>query len=281
MKTGLIMEGGAMRGMFTAGVIDILMENGVVFDGAVGVSAGAAFGCNYKSRQIGRVIRYNTRFVQDRRYGSLRNLLRTGNFYSTDFCYGDVPLKYDVFDFDAYDRDPMDFYVVCTDVETGRAVYHRYTGWADHGFDWIRASASMPLVSQIVEIDGQKLLDGGIADSIPLAYFQRIGYAKNVVILTQPRGYVKGPNRAMPLIRAKYRAYPRLVEALERRHIVYNETTAYIEDAERRGEVFVIRPGAAIPVSRTEKAPAKLRNAYQLGRQAAEDALPALVRFLG
>lgn len=281
MKTGLIMEGGAMRGMFTAGVIDVLMENDIVFDGAIGVSAGAAFGCNYKSKQIGRVIRYNTKFVQDKRYGSFRNLLRTGNFYSTEFCYGEVPLKYDVFDFDTYNRNPMDFYVVCTDIETGKAVYHKYDGWEDHGFDWIRASASMPLVSQIVEIDGQKLLDGGIADSVPLKYFQSIGYTKNAVILTQPKGYIKEPNRALPLIRAKYRAYPKLVEALAHRHILYNETTAYIEKAEQNGEIFVIRPEAALPVKRTENDPQKLRATYQLGRKAAEINLSALKQAIG
>lgn len=278
MKTGLIMEGGAMRGLFTAGVIDVLMEHGIEFDGAIGVSAGAAFGCNYKSRQIGRVLRYNTKFVQDKRYGSFRNLLRTGNFYSTEFCYGEVPLRYDVFDFDTYARNPMDFYVVATDIETGQAVYHKYGGWDDHGFDWIRASASMPLVSQIVEIDGQKLLDGGIADPIPLKYFQSIGYTKNVVILTQPKGYIKTPNRAMPLIRAKYRAYPKLVEALAKRHIVYNETLAFIEEAEQNGNMFVIRPEAPLPVSRTEKDLEKLRAAYQLGRTAADESLTALIQ---
>lgn len=280
MKTGLIMEGGAMRGMFTAGVIDVLMENGIEFDGAIGVSAGAAFGCNYKSHQIGRVIRYNTRFVQDKRYCSFRNLIKTGNIYSTEFCYGEVPLKYDVFDFDTYRSDPMEFHVVCTDIETGKAVYHKYEGWEDHGFDWIRASASMPLVSQIVEIDGLKLLDGGIADSVPLRYFRSIGYEKNIIILTQPKGYVKGRNKAMPLIKAKYRAYPKLVEAMEQRHTVYNETLAYIAKEERKGSVLVFRPEAPLPVSRTETDPEKLRSAYEIGRTAAEENLAAIVQYM-
>lgn len=280
MKTGLIMEGGAMRGMFTAGVIDVLMENGIEFDGAIGVSAGAAFGCNYKSHQIGRVIRYNTRFIQDKRYCSLRNLIKTGNIYSTEFCYGEVPLKYDVFDFDTYRSNPMEFHVVCTDIETGKAVYHKYEGWEDHGFDWIRASASMPLVSQIVEIDGLKLLDGGIADSVPLRYFQRIGYEKNVIILTQPKGYVKSRNKAMPLIKAKYRAYPKLVVAMEQRHTVYNEMLAYIAEEERKGSALVLRPEAPLPVSRTETDPEKLRSAYEIGRAAAEEKLAAIVQYM-
>lgn len=280
MKTGLIMEGGAMRGMFTAGVMDVLMENGIEFDGAIGVSAGAAFGCNYKSKQIGRVIRYNTQFVQDKRYCSFRNLCKTGNIYSTEFCYGKVPLEYDPFDFNAYDRDPMDFYVVCTDIETGKAVYHKYEGWEDHGFDWIRASASMPLVSQIVEIDDQKLLDGGIADSVPLRYFQRIGYEKNVIILTQPNGYVKGKNKAIPLIRAKYRAYPKLIDAMEHRHTVYNQTLHYIAEQECKGTVFVIRPEAPLPVSRTETDPKKLMEAYQIGRDVAVLQIPAIKKYI-
>ena len=171
------------------------MENGVTFDGAVGVSAGAAFGCNIKSHQIGRVLRYNTRFCADKRYCGMSSLLKTGNIYSTEFCYGEVPLKYDPFDFETYKKDPMEFYVVSTDVETGRPVYHKYTGEEDSGFDWIRASASMPLVSQIVEIDGQKLLDGGISDSIPVEFFESLGYDRNVAVLTQPKTYQKSKNK--------------------------------------------------------------------------------------
>lgn len=178
MKTGLILEGGAMRGMFSAGVMDVMMENGIRFDGIIGVSAGAAFGVNYKSGQIGRVIRYNAKYCRDKRYCGVGSLLKTGNLFNTEFCYGEVPLKLDVFDFDTYEKDPTAFYVTCTDIESGKPVYHEYTGRNDHGFDWIRASASLPLVSQIVEIDGVKLLDGGIADSIPVAYFESIGYTK-------------------------------------------------------------------------------------------------------
>ena len=280
MKRGLILEGGAMRGLFTAGVMDVLMENGVVFDGAVGVSAGAAFGCNYKSGQIGRVLRYNTRFCGDKRYCGIRTLLKTGNIYSTDFCYGEVPLKLDAFDFAAYDKNPMEFHVVCTDIETGEPVYHAYTGWEDHGFDWIRASASMPLVSQIVEIEGKKLLDGGITDSIPVRYFEDMGYERNVVVLTRPNGYRKGKSRAMALIRKKYRAYPKLIEAMERRPVMYNEELDYVAREEQKGKLFVIRPAAPLPVSRVEKNPERLREAYHAGRSAAERCLDALKSYL-
>ncbi|MBQ3054331.1 MAG: patatin family protein [Clostridia bacterium] len=280
MKKGLILEGGAMRGLFTAGVLDVMMENGIVYDGAIGVSAGAAFGCNYKSGQIGRVIRYNTKFIRDKRYCGFRVLLRTGNFYSTEFCYKEVPLKYDIFDFDAYRKNPMDFYVVCTDIEAGKAVYHKFEGDKETGFDWIRASASMPIVSQIVEIDGKKLLDGGITDSVPLKYFQSIGYDKNVVILTQPKGYVKKKNRFIPLIKHIYKNYPNMVEAIKNRHNVYNDTLDYISEQEKMGTAFVIQPKEDLPVKRTERSPEKLRETYEIGRQIALELLPDILEYL-
>ena len=281
MKTGLILEGGAMRGLFTAGVLDVLMENKITFDGVIGVSAGAAFGCNFKSGQIGRAVRYNVRFCRDKRYCGLGSLLKTGDFFNTDFCYGEVPLKLDPFDFDAFEKDPTDFYVVCTDVETGQALCHRYTGWDDQGFDWIRASASMPLVSRMVEIEGRKLLDGGIADSIPAACFEEMGYTRNVVILTQPEGYRKKKNQALPLVRRKYRAYPKLVEAMERRHLVYNAELDYVAKAKAEGRMFVIQPEAALAVRRIEKNPEKLRAAYEEGRKTAIRQREALSEFLG
>ena len=280
MKKGLILEGGAMRGLFTAGVMDVLMQGGVRFDGAIGVSAGAAFGCNYKSGQIGRVLRYNTRFCADPRYCSVHSLRTTGNLFSEDFCYGEVPLKLDPFDFEAYARNPMAFWVVCTDVETGEAVYHEYLGREDHGFDWIRASASMPLASRIVEIEGRKLLDGGIADSIPVRFFEGIGYERSVVVLTRPLGYRKRENRAMPLIRKVYRNYPRLVEALARRHEMYNAELDEIARQEAEGRLLVIRPDASLPVRRVEKDPERLRAAYEAGCEVAGRRLAEIRAFL-
>ena len=280
MKKGLILEGGGMRGLFTAGVLDVLMENGVVFDGAIGVSAGAAFGVNYKSGQIGRALRYNVKYVRDKRYCGMRVLLRTGNIFNTEFCYGEVPLKLDPFDFDAYEKNPMEFFVAATDVETGLPVYHKYEGREDHCFDWIRASASMPLVSQFVEIDGMKLLDGGVSDSIPVKYFESIGYEKNVVVLTQPKTYRKKENRALPIAKLKYRNYPNLVGAMANRHLCYNETLEYIEEKEQRGELFVIRPETDLPVGRVEKDPDKLRAAYSIGRKTTEELLQSIRAYL-
>ena len=280
MKRGLVLEGGAMRGMFTAGVTDVLMEHGIEFDGAVGVSAGAAFGCNYKSRQIGRVIRYNTRFCKDKRYGGIGVLLKTGDIYSKDFAYNEVPLKHDIFDFDTYENNPMEFYVVCTDVESGKAFYHKYEGKNDHGFEWIRASSSMPMVSNIVEIDGKKFLDGGISDPIPLKFFESIGYEKNIVILTRPANYIKGKSKFMTLFKLKYKSFPLFIETMLKRPDVYNSTLKYIRQKEKLGEVLVIRPPAPLPVSRTEKDPDKLREAYNIGRKTALSRIDEIKKFL-
>ena len=170
MKTGLIMEGGAMRGMFTAGVLDVLMENGLVTDGAIGVSAGAVFGCNYKSHQIGRVIRYNTEYCNDKRYASFKNLVKTGNLYSEQFCYHEVPEKLDPFNEAAFAASPMDFFVVCTDVKTGEPIYHKCRKGDAEDVRWMEASASMPLAAKIVKIGHYGLLDGGVADSIPVRF---------------------------------------------------------------------------------------------------------------
>lgn len=280
MKKGLVLEGGAMRGMFTAGVIDIFMENGLDFDAAVGVSAGAAFGCNIKSRQIGRAIRYNTRFCSDRRYCSISSLIKTGDIFNTEFCYGEIPLTLDPFDFEAYEKNPMEFYTVSTDICTGRAVYHKYEGQSDHGFDWIRSSASMPLVSRTVEIEGQKLLDGGIADSIPVRFFEQKGFDKIVVILTRPGDYRKKKNPLIPIMRLKYRKYPKLVKTMENRHSVYNDTLEYIEKKEKNGEIFVIRPPEPLMVGKIERNPKKLLEAYNTGRKETEKSLEKLREFL-
>ena len=180
MKKGLVLEGGAMRGLWTAGVTDVMMEHDIWPDGLIGVSAGAAFGCNYKSRQIGRAIRYNTRFARDKRYSGLWSLLTSGDYFNAKFGYHVVPYEYDLFDTKTFEQNPMQFIVVCTDVETGEAVYHDMNHVSFDELEWLRASASMPLVSKVVEVQGRKLLDGGVSDSIPLSFFESIGYDRNV-----------------------------------------------------------------------------------------------------
>ena len=279
-KQGLVLEGGAMRGMFTAGVLDVLMENGIEFHGIVGVSAGAAFGCNYKSRQIGRAIRYNTDYCRDKRYCSFWSLLKTGDLYGADFCYREIPEKLDIFDTEAYRNNPVEFYVTVTDVNTGKALYYRCDKGDKRDLELIRASASMPLVSRIVEVDGNKLLDGGVTDSIPLKFFEEKGFNRNIVVLTQPKDYVKKKNQAIPVARIMLRKYPKIIEAMKNRHIMYNETTKYIEDKERMGEILVIRPEKTLPVKRVERNPEVLWSVYNIGRDIAINRLDEIKAFL-
>lgn len=279
-KKGLVLEGGAMRGLFTCGVLDFFMEKGIEFDGAVGISAGACFGCNLKSRQPGRALRYNLRFAGDKRYCSFRSLFKTGDIYNADFCYHKIPQELDPFDFDALKKNPMEFYMGVTDVETGEAAFPQLVDGCDKDLEWMRASASMPLAAKIVEIDGGKYMDGGIADSIPLQFMQSKGYDRNVVILTQPRNYVKKPNSLMPLIRLVYRKYPNFVRAVACRHEMYNAETRYIFEQEKAGNALVICPDAALGISRIEKKRSELQRVYDMGRNIAERRLDEITEFL-
>lgn len=281
MKRGLVLEGGAMRGLWTAGITDVMMEHDIWPDGLIGVSAGAAFGCNYKSRQIGRTIRYNMRFAKDSRYSGIRSLLTTGDYFNAEFDYHIVPKQYEIYDDDAFNRNPMEFIVVCTDVETGEAVYKPLTEANYDTYEWIRASASMPLVSKVVSIQGRKLLDGGVADSIPLAYTESIGYDRNVVVLTQPLGYQKEHNRLMPLMRLALRRYPEMIKALDYRHIMYNKQLEYVAQAERKGRCLVIRPDAKIPIGHISHNPQQMQHVYQIGRAIGERYIERIKDFWG
>ena len=270
MKKGLVLEGGAMRGLWTAGVIEVMMEHDIRPDGLIGVSAGAAFGCNYKSRQIGRAIRYNTRFAKDPRYSGWKSLLKSGDYFNAEFGYHVVPYEYDIFDTETFEKDPLEFTVVCTDVETGAAVYHLMDHVDYDELEWLRASASMPLASKIVEVGGWKLLDGGVSDSIPLEYYERQGYKRNVVILTQPLGYRKKHLALMPLMRLALRKYPHFLKALDERHLMYNCQLDYVAEAERLGRCLVIRPDEDIPIGHLSHDPQQMRLVYDMGRKVGE-----------
>lgn len=278
-KRGLVLEGGAMRGLWTAGVLDVMMEHDVWPDGMIGVSAGAAFGCNMKSRQPGRAIRYNTRFAKDARYSGLRSWLTTGNYYNAEFGYHTMPRELDPFDNAAFEQNPMAFYVVCTDVETGQPVYRQLTEATEETYDWIRASASMPLASRVVELQGYKLLDGGVSDSIPLEYFESIGYSRNVVILTQPDGYSKAHSKLMPLMRLSLRRFPMMVQAMDRRHIMYNRQLAYVAEAEHSGRCLVIRPKEPIPIGHISHDAKQMLLVYEQGRTIGEEYLESIKAF--
>lgn len=280
MRTGLVLEGGAMRGLFSAGVMDVFMQQGVMFDGIVGVSAGAAFGCNYKSRQQGRAIRYNKRFANDPRYSGLRSLFKSGDIFNAEFAYHVVPAEYDIFDEAAYESNLTEFHVVCTDVLTGKPVYKSLPKADYNCYEWIRASASMPIVSKVVDLEGYRLLDGGISDSIPLRYFEDQGYDRCVVILTQPLGYVKRTSRLLPVMRMWMRKYPQFVSAFAHRPEMYNAQTAYVREREQQGRVVVIRPDEPLPIGHIEHDADRMQRVYDIGLRKGEQMIEQVKAFL-
>lgn len=270
MKTGLILEGGGMRGLFTAGILDVMMERDIRVDGIVGVSAGACFGCNYLSHQPGRVIRYNMKMKDEPRYMSVRNILRTGNLLDAEFAYHTLPDVLDPFDKEAYARSRTEFHVVCTDAVTGQPVYRHLTPPVDYELmEWIRASSSLPLVSRPVRIGDLLLLDGGISDSIPLKYFQDLGYGRNIVVLTQPKGFRKQHTKLMHLFRLFMRRYPAIIRAMDRRHIMYNAQLDYLAREEQAGRIVVLAPEDTLPIGRTEQDAARMQLVYDMGRRTA------------
>lgn len=279
MKKGLVLEGGAMRGLFSAGVIDILMENNLLPDGVIGVSAGAAFGCNIKSKQPGRVIRYNKKLAHDWRYASFRSLLTTGDYFGGEYAYHYMPRHLDYFDVETFNNNPMEFWVVCTNVGTGKAVYKRLMEVDDNCLEYIRASASMPIAARIVTVEGKKLLDGGIADSIPLRFFQEQGYNRNLVVLTQPANYVKEPNKLMPLMRLCLRRHPRIIRALEQRHIMYNNQLEYVRQEEKKSNTLVLRPETALTIGHLSHNPDDMQATYEHGRKVATKHLEEIKAF--
>lgn len=279
MKKGLVLEGGAMRGLFSAGVIDILMENNLLPDGVIGVSAGAAFGCNMKSKQPGRVIRYNKKLAHDWRYASFRSLLTTGDYFGGEYAYHYMPRHLDYFDVETFNNNPMEFWAVCTNVGTGKAVYKRLMEVDDNCLEYIRASASMPIAARIVTVEGKKLLDGGIADSIPLRFFQEQGYDRNLVVLTQPANYVKEPNKLMPLMRLWLRRHARIIRALEQRHIMYNNQLEYVRQEEKKSNTLVLRPETALTIGHLSHNPDDMQATYEHGRKVATKHLEEIKAF--
>ena len=278
MKVGLVLEGGAMRGMYSAGVLDVFIERGVHVDGIVGVSAGACFGCNLFSGQKGRALRYNQRFAGDPRNVSIRSWITTGDIVNRKFAYYVIPTKYDVFDEEAFEAYGGEYWVVVTNVETGEAEYMRMNNLlAD--IEMLRASASMPFCSRMVPLNGKKYLDGGIADSIPVRACLDMGYDKVIVVLTQPEDYVKGPMNEK-LVRAVYRKYPNLCRTLIDRHNRYNAQAAEVAQLEREGRVFVIRPKEALNIKRLEKNPDELARVHAVGIRDGETAMDALRAYL-
>lgn len=276
MKIGLLLEGGGMRGLYTAGVLDVFMEKQILIDGIIGVSAGALFGINYKSNQRGRILRYNKKYAKNKNYMGIYSLLTTGNIMNEEFCFDKIVNELDPIDYETFKKSKVEFYAMVTNLETGKAEYIKIDDLRDkHNLEYLRASGSMPFVSKPVNIDNKKYLDGGIADSIPIDKMMCMDYDKVIVVLTRPKEYrKKKSNQVFPKL--YYKTYPKFAEAINHRYQMYNEELEKISHLEKEGKIFVIRPSKLIKIKRIEKNKDKIQEMYDLGK---EDALNLLVRL--
>lgn len=278
-QTALILEGGAMRGLYSAGVLDVLMKNKIGFDVVYGVSAGALFGLNYKSRQIGRVLRYNLKYANNKNYMGLYSLITTGNIMNKDFCFKKLVYELDKLDFETYNTSPVDFYAVVTNIQTGKPEYIKIDD-AEKGMEYFRASGSMPFVSKPVEMDGKLYLDGGISDPVPLKKVLETGAQKIVIILTRPWGYRKKNPHSRLIYKLFYKNFPNFVETASNRFQIYNETMDLIEKYEREKKIVVLRPSKLIKIKRVEKDISKLQAMYDLGAADCTDRLEEIREYI-
>lgn len=278
-EAGIVLEGGGMRGFFTAGVLDCLMDNDIYFRNLYGVSAGACHGCSYASRQRGRALELNIKYRGDKRYAGMYSLLTTGDYFGKDFQLNVIPKQLVPYDYEAFRNSGMNFYATATNCRTGKAEYLKIEDM-DTEIDKIWASSTLPLISRMVTIDGEEYLDGGVADSIPVGRAIKDGNKRVVAVLTRDIAYRKKQNELLPLIKIKYRNYPKLVEAVENRHRIYNKTLAYIRRLESDGKIVVIRPPQRVEIGRLEKDTAKLKQLYQTGYDETEKMLDRIRDYL-
>ncbi len=280
MKTGLLLEGGAMRGLYTAGVLDVFMKNNIFFDGIIGVSAGALFGMNYKSKQPGRVLRYNKKYAADKEYMGLYPLLKTGNIMNKEFCFNKIVNQLDPVDFDTYKSSKEKFYAVVTNIETGTAEYIEIDDLRkEEQMEYLRASGSMPFVSKPVCVNNKKYLDGGIADSIPIDKIMSMGYDKIIVILTRPEDYRKKKSNTF-IPKVYYRQYSDLISAINNRYLVYNRELDKVNKLEKEKKIFVIRPSKFVDIKRIERNIEKIQEMYDLGKEDAIKNLASMFEYL-
>ena len=281
IRAGLVLEGGGMRGLYTAGILDYFMEKGLQFSSCYGVSAGACHLASYMSGQIGRACRISINYLDDPEYCSMQSLIGTGDFFGVDYCYNRIPNELDPYDYEAAAAYPGNCYAVAANIETGKAEYLPLKDLHED-ITAIQASASLPLLSRNVEFHGSLYLDGGIIDSIPIRRSIMDGNRKNVIILTQPEGYRKKPASFSNIaaMRLKYKDYPLVPRSMQRRHRIYNRTLDYIRQLEEKGRVFVFRPEKLVKIERIEKDQNKLKVLYLQGYHDAAQNYEAMKQYL-
>ena len=279
IEAGLVVEGGGMRGVYTAGVLDYFMEKNLYFDDCYGVSAGACHISSYVSKQIGRSIKVTLDYINDKRYCSVNSLIKTGDMFGVEMLYDLIPNKLELYDYDTFNKFKGNFYSVVTNCKTGKAEYMKIKDMKKDIIA-VRASSSLPLLSRIVEINGKEYLDGGITDSIPIKKSIKDGHKKNVVILTRDKTYRKSKPKFLSFFKLKYKKYPNLVKAIENRYKMYNETLDFIEEEKAKNKVFIIQPKLPVKISRIEKDKDKLKELYNQGYEDAKELYEDLMKFL-
>ena len=279
MKIGLVLEGGGMRGLFSAGVLDALLDlKELSVNGIVGVSSGALFGVNYVSKQKERAVRYNKKYADDKRYMGLHSWITTGNAVNKDFAFYELPYKLDVFDNETFKKAETDFYVVMTNVESGKPEYVLIED-AFVQMEYLRATSALPFASKIIEINGKKYLDGGISDSIPIDFCESLGYDKIIAVLTRPEGTYKEDKLGF-LYKLVYRKYPNLVNSLLNMATDYEKVLTKIKDLENKGKIFVVRPPEVLKIGRLEKNRDKIQKVYDTGLNTGLKELDNIVKYL-
>lgn len=279
IESGLVVEGGGMRGVYTAGVLDFFMEKNIYFDDCYGVSAGACHIASYLSKQKGRSLKVILDYINDKRYCSINSLIKTGDMFGVEMLYNRIPNELVLYDYETFNKFKGNFYSVVTNCKTGKAEYKKIQNMKEDIIA-VRASSSLPLLSRIVEISGEEYLDGGITDSIPIKKSIEDGHHKNVVILTRDETYRKSKASFLNIFKIKYKKYPNLVKAIENRYKIYNETLDFIEEKRKKGEVFIIRPKKPVNISRVEKDKSKLKALYDEGYNDAKECYEDLIKFI-
>ncbi len=281
MKVGLVLEGGGLRGLYTAGVLDTFLRNNIKIDCIIGVSAGALFGVNYYSNQIGRALTYNKKYAKDLRYMSIPSLILTGNFINKKFAFYKMSNKLVPFDNKTYKKNCKNFFAVVTNVKTGEAEYMAIDDPLEQ-MEILRATSAIPLLSKMVKIGKNKYLDGGVADSIPIEAMEKLDYDKIIVVETQPKNFVKEPvsKRQEKLLKLRYFRYPELINTILTRHEKYNKQKQYVKKLENKGDIFVIRPSKSVRTSISNNNAERYQEIYELGIKDTKEILADLKEYL-
>ena len=280
-KIGLVLEGGGLRGLYTAGVLDTFMDNNIDIDTIIGVSAGALFGVNYFSKQRGRALRYNKKYSNDKRYMSLKSFILTGNYINKKFAYYTITNELDKFDNKTFKKSKKKMYAVATRLKDGKAEYFEIKDPIKQ-MEQLRATSAIPGLTRIVKINKEKYLDGGVADSIPIDKMQELGMDKIIVVETQPKNYKKKPLKRsiIRFMKIKYIKYPKFIKAMINRHERYNEVKEKVIDLENKKEIFVIRPSQALNIDIKNKDEKKYQEVYNLGVKDTKKIIKDLKEYL-